>query len=365
LERAVEDLASGDPQRQQAAREKLDSVLGQSTRQAIEKELQQQQAEWEQLQKDLDSPDPTRRAAAHKRLDELHREAERHGSNTTRPQKDNNLQGSGKDGPETNRGSADSSAMPPKQGSGPQRTAPKLTPEELKALAEKAQDLISPDEQKRRQAEQALDEKLGQALRQQLQEQLKQQQAQSPKSDRPADSARQKELQQRLEELARQQNESSPQGTDPVWSRGRIDLDKYLPRSSVQSDSPLPEMDADPRHRARSAAMQLQEFERHRSNEDLLRRLGWTAEDYERFLEAQRQYVEQLQREAQSYEQRSPPSSTASGGPSIRAGGAAKVLHRPGATAGSGTVGGTAVAPPGFENASERFFEELRKRQKK
>lgn len=365
LEQAVEDLASGDQQRQQAARDKLDKALGQAARQAIENELQQRQAEWEQLQKDLASSDPARRAAAQKRLEELRREAERHRDRSANQGKEDNTASGGKQSKDPLRKEADGFTQSPIGPKGSSDTVPKFSPEELKALAEKAQDLVSPDEQKRRQAEQALDDKLGREARQRLQEQLQQQMKESSADDPQTQAARQKELQQKVEELARQLKPQQS-GTEPGLSRGRIDLDKYLPRGGDQADPPLPEMDADPRHRARTAALQLQEFERHRSNEDLLRRLGWTAEEYERFLEAQRQYVEQLQREAQSYEERLPKSPAASPTtPTIRAGGAGKVEYRPGATAGTGSVGGAAVAPPGFENASERFFEELRKRQKK
>jgi hypothetical protein len=77
--------------------------------------------------------------------------------------------------------------------------------------------------------------------------------------------------------------------------------------------------------------------------------------------------VEQLQRQAQAYEERQPktPPANPSGAPTIRAGGAGKVESRPGTSSGIGGVGGAPVAPPGFEQAGERFFEELRKRQKK
>ena len=358
LEQAVEDLASGDPQKQQAARDKLDKTLGQQARQAIEKELQQRQAEWEQLQKDLTSADPQRRAAAQKRLEDLRREAQQY-------QKD------GQAGRPKDLTAKDSQTKPSQKNTdstpGANKPTPKLTPEELKALAEKAQDLTSPDANRRRQAEQALDEKLGRPAREQLQKQLQQLQKTQPTDDPQNQQQLQKELQQRLEELAQQQERTDTPPAQPGITRGRIDLDKYLPRGGVNADPPAAELEADPRHQARSAALQLEEFERHRSNEELLRRLGWTPEEYERFLEAQRQYVEQLQRQAQAYEERQPkpPPSSPSGAPTIRAGGAGKVESRPGASGGLGGVGGAPVAPPGFERAGERFFEELRKRQKK
>lgn len=373
LEQAVEDLASGDPQRQQAARDKLDKTLGPQTRQAIEQELQRQQAEWEQLQKDLASSDPARRAAAQKRLEELRRQTDPQQSKADAKTAFN--PSVPEDKKEANTGDkpfagAQNSAVsdPGSKEPAVNKPLPKVNPDELKALAEKARDLLSTDPQKRQDAERALDEKLGREWRQQLQQQLQQQATPTPQSDDPkVQQAQQEELQRRLEELARQQAQRSEvPPTGPGRTRGRIDLDKFLPRGGVQDDPPLPEMEADPRHRARTAALQLQEFERQRSNEELLRRLGWSAEDYERFLEAQRQYVEQLQREAQLYEEKlSPPRTAPPGTPTIRAGGAGKLESRPGATAGTGGVGTAPVAPPGFEQASERFFEELRKRQKK
>jgi hypothetical protein len=361
LEQAVEDLASGDPQKQQAARDKLDKALGQQTRQAIEKELQQRQAEWEQLQKDLTSADPQRRAAAEKRLEELRREAQQHSKDgqAGRP-KDSAAKGSQTDPGQAGQKNPDNVA-------GANQPTPKLSPEELKALAEKARDLISPDANRRQQAEQALDEKLGRTAREQLQKQLQELQKNQSTDDPQNQPQLQKELQQRLEELARQQEQTNTPGEQPGVTRGRIDLDKYLPRGAAAADPPPTELEADPRHQARAAALQLEEFERHRSNEELLRRLGWTPEEYERFLEAQRQYVEQLQRQAQAYEERQPktPPANPSGAPTIRAGGAGKVESRPGTSSGIGGVGGAPVAPPGFEQAGERFFEELRKRQKK
>ena len=361
LERAVEDLASDDPQKQQAARDKLDKALGQQARQAIEKELQQRQAEWEQLQKDLASADPQRRAAAEKRLEELRREAQQHSKDgqAARP-KDSAAKGS-----QTEPGQVDQKN--PANAAGANKFTPKLSPEELKALAEKARDLTSPDAKRRQQAEQALDEKLGRPAREQLQKQLQELQKNQPADDPQHPPQLQKELQQRLEELARQQEQTHPSGEQPGISRGRIDLDKYLPRGGATADPPAAELEADPRHQARAAALQLEEFERHRSNEELLRRLGWTPEEYERFLEAQRQYVEQLQRQAQAYEERQPktPPSNPAGAPTIRAGGAGKVESRPGTGNGIGGVGSAPIAPPGFEQAGERFFEELRKRQKK
>ena len=382
VEQAVEDLASGDPQKQQAARDKLDQALGRQTRQAIEKELQQRQAEWEQLQKDLNSADPARRAAAEKRLEELRRQAQQlqKGGQTARKE---DAIGSGssadltpKDVERKDEGTSANTKRPPEP-TGPKqpdetvagnKQNPKISPDELKALAEKARDLISPDATKRQQAEQALDEKLGRPVREQLQKQLQQLQQSQPADDPRGNQQLTKELQQRLEELARQQERPDTPSDQPGLSRGRIDLEKYLPRGGASADPPAEEMEADPRHQARSAALQLQEFERHRSNEELLRRLGWTPEDYERFLEAQRQYVEQLQRQAQAYEERqrntTPPMGPIAA-PTIRAGAAEKLESRPGATSGSGGVGGAPIAPPGFEQAGERFFEELRKRQKR
>jgi hypothetical protein len=381
LEQAVEDLASGDPQKQQAARDKLDKALGQQARQAIEKELQQRQAEWEQLQKDLNSTDPARRAAAEKRLEELHRQAQQHQKNgQTGRKEDPTAQGSATDPTqkdvERKNGDTTANTKRPTEPAGTKQSndttaankpTPKLSPDELKALAEKARDLTSPDATKRQQAEQALDEKLGRPAREKLQKQLQQLQQSQAADDPLKQQQLAKELQQQLEELARQQERSDTPPPQPGISRGQIDLDKYLPRGGAAADPPPEEMDADPRHQARSAALQLQEFERNRSNEELLRRLGWTPEDYERFLEAQRQYVEQLQRQAQAYEERRPKitPSVPNGSPTIRAGGAGKVESRPGTASGIGGVGGAPVAPPGFEQAGERFFEELRKRQKK
>ena len=383
LEQAVEDLASGDPKKQQAARDKLDKALGSQTRQAIEKELQQRQAEWEQLQKDLNSADPARRAAAEKRLEELRRQAQQLQKSGQNGRKQDATAQSGPADPaqkkdaerkngdtvaNTKRPTEPAGTKQPDETTSSSKQTPALSPDELRALAEKARDLTSPDATKRQQAEQALDEKLGRPAREQLQKQLQQLQQSQPADEPLGPQQLAQELQKRWDELTRQPERSDTPSEQPGLSRGRIDLDKYLPRGGASADPLVEEMEADPRHQARSAALQLQEFERHRSNEELLRRLGWTPEDYERFLEAQRQYVEQLQRQAQAYEERqrntTPPTGPMAA-PTIRAGGAGKLESRPGAKSGIGGVGGAPIAPPGFEQAGERFFEELRKRQKR
>ncbi len=329
LEQAVRDLASGDPARQQAARQKLDQTLGQANRQAIEQELARRQAERDQLLKDLQSPDPQTRAAAQKLLQQLQQEA------------------------------ADASSK------NPAGQPPALDPAERKTLAEAARDLLSPDPAKRRQAEQTLDKRLGRQQREQLQQQLDKLAREMAADGKSSDPQRQQQFERQLQqELDNRLTERQQSGRG--LTRGPIDLDKYLPSGGAPAEPPLPEMEADPRHRARTAELQLEQFERHRNDPELLQRLGWTQEDYDRFLEAQRRRLIQLQQQALSAEDLPRPLRPQGPlpPPGIQVGGASKVEGR-GTTDRPTVIGGAPLPPPGFEQAGERFFEELRRRQKK
>ena len=117
-------------------------------------------------------------------------------------------------------------------------------------------------------------------------------------------------------------------------------------------------MEDDPRNRAKSAQLQLEEFEKHRNDRDLLDRLKWTEDDYEKFLKGQRERVEQMEKEAKDFEKTQldrpkPPV----GDPSIKFGGGGKIEGRePGAKI-EGSGARTVVAPPGFGDAREKFLQ--------
>jgi hypothetical protein len=306
LQDAVRNLNNPDPEKRQQARDKLDQTVGQDTRKEIE-----------QLQKDLESPDKNTRDTAQKKLQDMMK---------------------------NNPGTKDtSSAQQPSEGK-------RLSPEELTQLQEQLKDLNSPDEQKRRNAEKQLDEKLGQNAREQLQEQLKNQQGKNtPKQE--------EELKQKLEELA----QNTP-------GRGKGPIDPKQPRQApgASTESPQAAIEDNPSNRAKTAQLQLEEFEKHRYDRNLHERLGWTQQQYEEFLKAQEERVRQLAKEAEAYEatQRNSPQPP-TGPPSITAGGAGKVDTRPGVSSVTGSTSGATFAPPGFEDARKRFAEEAAKLKKK
>jgi hypothetical protein len=108
----------------------------------------------------------------------------------------------------------------------------------------------------------------------------------------------------------------------------------------------------------------LEEFEKNRYNKDLQDKLGWTQEQYDAFLKAQAERLQQLEKEAakQDEDARTAPPP---GDPTIKLGNAGKV-ETLGPGFGTGATGtGAVYAPPGFEDAKKRFAEELRKLQQK
>ncbi len=148
---ALKDLQGADEAKKEAARQKLDKMVGEQNRK-----------EAEQLMKDLQSKDMDKQAAAQKKLDDLKKQME-------------NAEKDGKDGSK----------------------GKELTKEEISDLAKKAQDLQSPDAKTREQAKKDLDEKIGEENRKKLEEAMKNQQ--------PGDPAQEKKLKEELEKMAKEQ----------------------------------------------------------------------------------------------------------------------------------------------------------------
>src|SRR5262249_5285692 len=127
------------------------------------------------------------------------------------------------------------------------RPRPKLTPEQeqkekelVDRLTQKAEDLNSPDPQKREAAEKEFDEAIGQKNREKLQ-------------------------------------------------------DRFRHRLAGDKDVELkPALEADPRHRLRSAELQLEQFKKHQDDPELLKKLGWTEEQYKEFVKEYEKAVANL-----------------------------------------------------------------------
>jgi hypothetical protein len=141
---------------------------------------------------------------------------------------------------------------------------------------------------------------------------------------------------------------------NPPGGKGRSKDDRFNEGGNLDPNN-AKAMDADPRNRAKSAELTLDQFERNRYNRDLQDRLGWTQEQYDRFLDEYRREVARLQRDAADADRNPPPAAGPPPRPiDINNGG------RIGGTAtGPGTagVGGPTYSAPGFEDAMRRFRE--------
>jgi hypothetical protein len=237
----------------------------------------------------------------------------------------------------------------PKNGTEPGGKAnPKGAPDpkfDPKDVDEALRNLNSKDEAKRRDAQEKLDRTFGEKARreaEQLQDDLN-----------SKDPARQKQAQERLEQL-RQQAEQMAKD-NPPGAKGRGDDERFREGGGVTPKNAGPMAD-DPRNRAKSAELTLDQFEKNRHNRDLQQRLGWTQEEYDRFLEDYRREVERLRRDAAEADVNPPTPPTAPPRPdNINAGG--KIDGSPNATSGAARVGGPAFAPPGYSDALRRFQE--------
>ncbi|WP_439620920.1 hypothetical protein [Gemmata sp.] len=325
LEQAARDLNSADPQKRKDAQDKLDKAIGEDKR----KEL-------EQTAKDLQSDDPAKREAAQKKLDDAKKQAQEQANKGGEPKTKEGATGEpkGKDG----------------KGGDAKDKGKELTKDDIAELAKKAGDLNSKDDKKRAEAEKEFDKKIGKEAREELQKEFAKQQ---PMGD-PADPKGQDDLKKQIEEQARK---------NPPKGKGDK-TDEFTPGGGASAEPPKPEDPTDPKNKLKTAQLQLEEFEKNRYNKDLQDKLGWTQEQYDAFLKAQAERLQQMQKETakQDEEARTAPPP---GDPTIKLGTGGKV-ETLGPGFGTGPTGtGAVYSPPGFEDAKKRFAEELRKLQQK
>ncbi|HVL15522.1 MAG TPA: hypothetical protein VM529_23330, partial [Gemmata sp.] len=285
---AAADLGNPDPGKQQAARDKLDKMVGKDNREAIEKLQKEQKQALDKLKDDLQSKDEATRQAAEKQLEDLRKQAKK---NTDQAKKDAEpKRGDPKDG---KKGETGKNGMDGK-GEGKEQSTD-LSEQELRELLDLARDLTSEDEQKRKQAEQALDDKLGKAARERIQDEIR----------------------------------------------------KRIPRE----EPPAKTAETDPRNKARAAQLQLEEFERQR-NGAVPENLKWTDKEYEEFLAKLRERAERLGREADKHEEAMRNSTPT---PTLTPGGAEKVDERANVVKPDGVKAGSGLPPPGFNDALDKF----------
>lgn len=355
VEQAMKDLQSPDPAKRDAAKKKLDEQFGKGAGEKAE-----------QLQNDLKSDEMAKRDAAKRELDEMAKKAGELAKNNP-PKKEPGTGGGKKADPKEVEKALDDVAGddPMKkaegkkklddmlgQGAGDkaEKAAEKMksddlakqaearkerddllnqaekmakgdnpipkgkqpSKEELDRLAKNLQNLESKDEAKRKQAEQELDKQIGEQARKDLQYAMK-------------DPKRAEELKKKLEELRHG-------GGDP----------------SVPVNDAMKE---DARNRAKSAQLQLEQFEKNKDNKDLLKELNMTPEEYQAFVDRFRKQAESLKKEVDELEKADPKkpvpiTENVSGGGKIES---------KGGTSGAGTAAGPTIAAPGYADALREF----------
>lgn len=159
IEQAAKDLASGDPQKQQAARDKLDKLMGKKAREQAEREAKR-------IAEDLKSDDPARRQAAEQKLKDLAKQAGRPGA------------GQGE---------------------------PKIDPKEIEQAA---RDLASGDPQKQQAARDKLDKLMGKEAREQAERDAKQ----LAEDLQSKDAATRQAAEQKLKDLAEKAEQHAGKG---------------------------------------------------------------------------------------------------------------------------------------------------------
>lgn len=302
IEKAVNDLQSGDPKKQQEARDKLDKMVGEENRKDAE-----------QLMKDLKSDDKEKQQAAQKKLDDLRKKME------DQPKK------GGAEKTDGSGGTNDAKGKDP-------------SPEELADLAKKAQDLQSPDPHTRDKAQRELDNKIGKEQRQKLEEALKNQKSGDPKRD--ADN-----LKRQLEDMTKGRNKKD----DPRTNGGP---------GSPPVNKP---MEDDAANRRKSAELTLENLKNEDNRKKLQDKKGWTDAEYDKFLKDYEKFVDGLRdKEREELKPATAPMPKDPSNP-LTAGGAAKVEGTGGASGAAG-VGGPTAPPPGFEGARNKFQDALKKK---
>ena len=188
VEKALDDLNSNDPNKREAAKKKLDDMLGKGTGDKAE-----------EFNKKANSENLKDQSEGRKGRDDLLNKAEE---------------------------------MAKKQGEPQPKGKPKeLTKEEIEQLAKKLNDLNNPDESKRKDAEKELDKQLGEEARKKLQEAAK-------------DPKKAEELKKQLDEMAKQGGaEVDPDGnivpkggdpTVPVREAMKVDAQNRAKSSQLQ-----------------------------------------------------------------------------------------------------------------------------------
>jgi collagen type III alpha len=343
LDQAAKDLTSPDPAKQADARNKLDNALGKNARQQIE-----------DIAKDLKSDDPADRARGQQKLDDLRKQADQLAGKEPAPM---TPKAGGTDmnppDPKTPTGGMEMNPPDPKvnggmnpKTDGKAGTAPKIDPKDLQ---DALNNLNNKDDAKRQEARDKLDRTVGEPARKQAEQLMDDLNSKDP--DRQARAREQLEqMSRKAEQMSKQ---GPPEGKFDPGGGNKFD-EKFGPHGGNPDPKNAPPIADDPKNRAKSAELTLDRFERNRYNRDLQDKLGWTQEDYDRFLSDYRREVERLRREANEADLAGPtPVGPMPRPVDINAGG--RIDGGPGAAPGAAGVGGPSYAAPGFGDALRRF----------
>jgi collagen type III alpha len=405
IEQAVKDLGSDDPNKKQAARDKLDRAFGKDARQQAE-----------QIADDLKSGDPSREQAARKKLEDLAKQAggqpnkdtahgqpskedverwsqkardlasddkakreaaEREFDQAVGKERRQDLQQQMKDlkaGDPKARQAAEERAKEAVRQAAQRDADHRQYSDNLRQMVDKARDLTSDDPAKRRAAEELFDKTVGKDNREQLQKDLR-------------DPQKREEARRTLDALdlvARMQDLQDMKSDDPQkaeaarkrmaeWAKNRPPPGPPLPKpkdfrvggeGSRGQEGSLHQ--DDPRNRLKTAELQLKSFEENRHNKELQNKLGWTQEEYDRFLAEQQKRVAQMRDEVARQERQGvEPQPT--GPPTLRVGegsGNRKLETRSDGTTTTSGGAGPGTAPAGYSEAQRRFAEEAAKLRK-
>jgi hypothetical protein len=339
LQKNLEDLKSGDPEKQKAAQQKLEQMArdaaGQKQNGQSKQPSPEEMQKWAQKAQDLASNDKAKREAAEKEFDRaIGKQAREQLQKDARDLKSPD---------QKTRDAAKERLQQQAQKAAGGNKAQQPTKEQIEKLAEKAKDLTSNDPDKRAAAEKELDRQIGQKQREKLQKDLQDLQSNDP--EKAADARK------RLENKLRDQMATNQPSKE--FRPGNGD-------SRGQKGEPLKD---DPRNRLKTAQLRLNQFEKNKHNKDLLDKLKYTPEQYEKFLEEYRQRVSQLREQVEKQEKQAaqpqpsgPPTLNVNQGTNGQ-----KLETRPDKTDTATGSAGPGTAPPGYSDAQRKFAEEAAK----
>jgi hypothetical protein len=126
-------------------------------------------------------------------------------------------------------------------------------------------------------------------------------------------------------------------------------------------DTPGTPLKANEDYSKRAGELQLEKFKKVKDDPELLKKLGYTPQDYERFLKGFEEMVKQEQAKPDAGPKPGPiPPPTA---PAVNVGEATgKVGHRKDGSTGNPQGTGPAYSPPGYGDARKKFAEGLKPR---